>query len=465
MNQSDKLKLAIKKVIDGGRDEADIRTISSAIKSGRLKLVADNKAIATYGNISDSSIITGSQNVFGDNNSVIYGPDAEVIKAIFIDVLGDVPFVSQKKNERDTFPINETPNLKVGIKHDWGDAPDVPAFFGRHEELLILEQWMINDHCRLVAIVGMGGIGKTGLSSSLRMGGIGKTDLSLVLARKIQNEFEYIVWKSLRTAPPIGNILEEWIKFLSNQKDTKRSSNIDESISQLLFYLRERRCLLILDNVEKVLKGGDRVGQCQEGYEDYGELFKKVGETPHQSCLLLTSREIPQEIALREGERRSVRILKLAGLDKESVQKIFSEIGSFSGSDSEWKRITKFYDGNPLALEIVAKYINRILHGNLLEFINEHTTVFSDIRELLDWHFERFSNYEKEIMYWLSINQNPVSNSDLMEDILLSDSKKKVADTMQSLDQRLPLERSNIRFTLQPVLMEYIIDRLIDEVF
>jgi MinD superfamily P-loop ATPase len=33
------------------------------------------------------------------------------------------------------------------------------------------------------------------------MGGIGKTALSVKLAKEIQSEFEYVLWKSLRNAP------------------------------------------------------------------------------------------------------------------------------------------------------------------------------------------------------------------------------------------------------------------------
>src|SRR5690349_4111593 len=76
------------------------------------------------------------------------------------------------------------------MRRDWGEAPDVPVFFGRVKELLSLERWVIEERCRLVAIVGMKGIGKTKLSVRLGKGGIGKTDLSLKLARGIEAQFD-----------------------------------------------------------------------------------------------------------------------------------------------------------------------------------------------------------------------------------------------------------------------------------
>lgn len=44
---------------------------------------------------------------------------------------------------------------------DWWEAVDVSQFGGRQAQLAMLEQWVMQDCCRLIAIVGIGGIGKT----------------------------------------------------------------------------------------------------------------------------------------------------------------------------------------------------------------------------------------------------------------------------------------------------------------
>lgn len=139
------------------------------------------------------------------------------------------------------------------LRQDWGDAPDVPVFFGRTEELETLEKWILVDKCRLVAIVGMGRIGKTGLSIQWGKGGIGKTDLSLQLAKGIQEEFNYVIWRSFLNAPPVKEILSDLTKFLSNQQEINLPDKEDKQISRLLHYLREHRCLVILDNAEAIL--------------------------------------------------------------------------------------------------------------------------------------------------------------------------------------------------------------------
>jgi hypothetical protein len=66
----------------------------------------------------------------------------------------------------------------------------------------------------------------------------------------------------------------------------------------------------MLDNVEVILDP-QRVGQ---GSEAYGQLLKTIGQTPHQSCLLFTSREQPSEITLMEDRQGTCAALSLKGL-------------------------------------------------------------------------------------------------------------------------------------------------------
>ncbi len=374
----------------------------------------------------------------------------------------------EKSKQQEEVIKSSVVTVSVNSKRDWGNAPDVPVFFGRNEELTNLEQWIINDRCRLVGILGIAGIGKTSLSVKLGKGGIGKTDLLLKLARNrnIQDEFEYVIWRSLLNASPVTEILADMIQFLSEQQEINLPDTVEGRVSRLLHYLREHRCMVILDNVETVLQSGTSAGQYREGYEGYGQLLKQVGEVPHQSCFLLTSREKPQVLDRLAGKTKPVRLLELGGLDYLEGRKIFAEIGNgdFSSSDEEWEKLINCYNGNPLALELAARHIKEVFFGNISEFLREGKPVFDDLRDLLDWHFQRLSNNEKEIMYWLAINREPVSISELKEDILSHVAKEKVTSTVQSVQRRLPLERSATGFTLQPVLIEYITEQFIEQV-
>src|SRR5262249_25328380 len=46
-------------------------------------------------------------------------------------------------------------------RQDWGEAPAVAAFHGRAAERDTLTRWLGAERCRLVGVLGMGGVGKT----------------------------------------------------------------------------------------------------------------------------------------------------------------------------------------------------------------------------------------------------------------------------------------------------------------
>lgn len=216
-------------------------------------------------------------------------------------------------------------------RQDWGGAPETAAFFGREAEIAQLEDWVLNQRCRIVAILGIAGVGKTGLSLKLGRGGIGKTDLSLKVARGLAAEFDAVIWRKLLNAPPLPDILADLLNFLSGQQLARLPESLDEQLALLLSYLRQQRCLILLDNGESILQGGEAPGHYRPGYEDYGQLFSQIGETEHQSCLLLTSREKPRDIARLEGKHKPVRCFNLSGLDPDNGQKIFTECGRLLG--------------------------------------------------------------------------------------------------------------------------------------
>ena len=74
-----------------------------------------------------------------------------------------------------------------GRRVEW-EAVDVPSFYGRETELATLEQWVMQEHCRVVSVLGMGGIGKSALVVSLM--------------HQVAQRFEVVIWRSLRDAPP-----------------------------------------------------------------------------------------------------------------------------------------------------------------------------------------------------------------------------------------------------------------------
>jgi hypothetical protein len=326
-------------------------------------------------------------------------------------------------------------------RQDWGEAPDISVFYGRTEERATLEQSIVENRCRLVALWGIGGIGKTALS--------------VKLAQQVWDKFEYVIWRSLRYAQPIEELLADLIEFVSDEQETNHLANVNFRVSRLIEYLRQHRCLLILDAWETVLQSGELVGPYREGFEEYGELLKRVGEVGHSSCLVLTSREKPKEIAELEGTNYPVRSFKLKSLG-EAAREIFRGNG-FSDED-DWEKLISAYRGNPLALKMVSTTIQDLFGGCVSEFLN-NSLFLGDIEYLLAEHFQRLSQLEKEIVCCLAIAREPVSCSQLREGMRLEVSTSELIAALQSLERRAFIETvkegNETLFTLPPVVMKY----------
>ena len=195
------------------------------------------------------------------------------------------------QNQQETLPVVSS----FDRVRDWGEAPDVSIFYGRKQELALLRQWVVKDSCRLVAIIGTSGIGKTALS--------------VRSAQQVEQEFESVIWRSLRHAPSGEQLIRDLLVSLPGEN--RLASILDDPVSQLIEYLQRHRCLILLDNVETIMRSRELAGYYQEQYQDYQELLQRLADASHQSCLIITSREQLKEIALLEGETLPVRSLQL----------------------------------------------------------------------------------------------------------------------------------------------------------
>jgi WD40 repeat protein len=333
---------------------------------------------------------------------------------------------------------------------DWGEAMDVSVFYGRTQELATLNQWILQEHCRVIALLGMGGIGKT--------------TLSIKLAEQLQSQFEVVIWRSLRNASTVEEILDDWIQLASQQTFQPKTTRLDEKLRQLLYYLRQKSCLLILDNYESILQEGQSSGAYLPNYEGYGQLLRYLADTQHLGCLLFTSREKPKGFSQKEGISLPVRSLQINGLPHGEGRGIFLDKGCEIIDETDLEQIFTHYSGNPLALKIVAAAVQELTGGDLREFISYlrgGILQFEDLNDLLVQQFNRLSPLEQQTMYWLAVNRYPVSLADLETDFTLNSSEGDLTEALRSLMRRSLIERKGKSLTLQPVVMEYMTHQFI----
>ncbi|WP_416674885.1 WD40 domain-containing protein [Egbenema bharatensis] len=390
---------------------------------------------------------------------------------------------------------SEAPNQP---RYDLGEAVNVDLFFGRDQELNKLEQWIADsDHrCRIVSLLGVAGIGKT--------------SLAVKLVERVKSKFKFVIWRSLKQAPTLTALLADLIDVLSG-KTAKLNEDSEASIAELMDYLRQYPCLLVLDDVEAILSPQRSAGRYRQGYEQYGELIKYIGEEAHQSCLLLVGREKLNEVALMEGVKLFVKSRKLSGLSVEDAQKIVDVKGfqifeaadsaeeRFPGSaiesaDSEsisvlehiqaWNQLIEHYGGNPLAIKLASTAVYELFNGDVIAFLcqsrnaavsSEHNqfpyqgktihskTIFDSIYDLIEEQINRLPKDERTILNWLALSYAPVSYVELQNAILSPEVRRKFLGLLKSLKDRSLIEVEPPGFTLQPVIREFLIEKLIEQ--
>jgi AAA+ ATPase superfamily predicted ATPase len=89
------------------------------------------------------------------------------------------------------------------ISHlDLKDAPEIGDFYGRKVELSLLQQKILPGKCNLINLLGIRGIGKTALA--------------LKLVDNIKENFEFVIYKSLKSLPSLTQLITEII-YLNDQ--------------------------------------------------------------------------------------------------------------------------------------------------------------------------------------------------------------------------------------------------------
>jgi WD40 repeat protein/transcriptional regulator with XRE-family HTH domain len=347
------------------------------------------------------------------------------------------------------------PATTTGIRREsWGEAPDVVSFVGRASERALLKQWVLDEGSRVVVLLGLGGIGKSLLATRL--------------AHDLAPSFERVFWRGLRDAPAPGEWLGEAIGFLApNDPSPAQAESVQ--VRRLLELLSEARCLLVLDNFETVLQPGGRAGDYRPGYERYGTLLRQLGEAPHQSCLVVTSREEPLEIGPLRGAHGPVRALDLGGLVVEDGQALLRD-KRLEGDEAAWQALVRRYGGNSLALKVVGETTRELFGGSIAEYL-EYATATSGVMvggvgQLLGAQIQRLSDLEMDLLRRLAVAREPVGLAELAADLSLRIGRGATLEAVEGLRRRSLLERAERGpfFGLHSVVQEYVTEQLIQDV-
>jgi tetratricopeptide (TPR) repeat protein len=209
--------------------------------------------------------------------------------------------------------------------------PSLNCWQGRTEERQKIGEWMADRNIRLIGITGLGGFGKSTLAAKIYDDDSAEFDKKFwvdVSRRVTFTELARRVLLRLGLSPP--NV--EAIPELS-------------LVDALVNHLRERRYLLVIDNLESLLQHD---GQWLDAiYQQFVHGWLGCGG---KSVILVTTRERPDLPEI------NLKWLPLPGLSPEEGANLLTALGIL-GTETELLEFAKKAEGHPLLLTLVAGFL------------------------------------------------------------------------------------------------------------
>lgn len=287
---------------------------------------------------------------------------------------------------------SETVAPVIGPRHNL--PPQPTPFVGREPEIQEVLALLNDPDCRLLTLVGPGGMGKT--------------RLSLEVAFRKVDDFQH----GVRFVPLAAISLPALLPTAIAESVGVAFFDSHNPKHQLFNYLREKEMLLVLDNFEQLIEGAEFVSEL-------------LAQCPKLK-VLVTSREA---LSLWEEYTRPVRGMRypdqqnIANIEPYSAVKLFAararRVRNHFDASAELKyiiQICQLVDGMPLGIELAASWLRVLSAEQIVEEIEKNYNFLStnmrniterhrSIRAVFDYSWNLLSPEEMAVFRKLAVFQ------------------------------------------------------------
>ena len=373
-----------------------------------------------------------------------------------------VPFMRQEINnfifadDPDNLTKNDSQAKyveKVSKSHcQWATAPNVKHFMGREKEVDLLTSWSEDQNCNCIVVSGMTGCGKTSLITKF--------------AKSAKERFDCVIWWSLENPPSIITLIENFLNIFNEYSRKYRTIESDKSedlnllLSKLVNCLREKKILLVLDDLESILEIDGKSFHYKKQLESYGHFLRSIVSTNHQSLLVCASRVRPK--LLEYYGTNQVKLLELQGFKKPIIDKLIAA-KSYDGYEKQkLSSLAESLQNNPQLLQIADEHLELFDSDySDIEQIVQELSLLEETIGLLEQELNCLSKLEQEIIFWLAMFNNPISRNYLLDQSPRFDSKIKLANSIRSLTMRTLITEHDSKYFLMPIMKSFLRRKLI----
>ena len=322
------------------------------------------------------------------------------------------------------------------------------SFVGREDDIAEIVNLLADPNCRLLTLVGPGGIGKTRLA------------IEAVPYLK-ERYFDGVLFVDLTPVNSPDAILLAIASTASLSRGTQAQSSEDLS-SEILSYFQDKQLLLILDNFEHVLDGAEHVITLLDVAPDLQ--------------IMVTSREV---LNLQSEWVRSIEGLPYSSNTQSDHPDQFESVQLFVERARQYQRdfsldtekahvvrICQLTDGMPLAIELSATWLKTLSCEGIVQEIQDNLDFLASnlrdiperhrsIRAIFDHTWQRLSKDEQLVLARLSVFRGGFTQ-EAFEDIASG-----TLHILASLADRSLIRSTSVgRYNLHELLRQYADDQL-----
>ncbi|MCJ7510051.1 MAG: DUF4062 domain-containing protein [Dehalococcoidia bacterium] len=360
-------------------------------------------------------------------------------------------------------------------------------FTGRVGERQMLTEWLKDDDHPVLALVAIGGMGKSALTWAwlqrdvlgLPLPGQPKDDPEVAQACRLPEDArpEGVLWWSFyEREARCAAFLNEALTYASGGGvDPKEIASDYDKLRELVALLQGRRLLLVLDGLERELRGypelsaayqGDAVAEDPQG--DFracrdphaADFLRQVTALAGGSRVLITSRLFPRELDGLAGCRHE----DLTGLDPADAVAFFRAQGVKKGTRAEIEAACAPYGYLPLALRLLAGVIVRDPRTPGDIRVADRHPVLPELKgkeqhHILEVSYNALGEKKQGLLSRIAAFRSPMTY-DALSAVSPYRKAKQLDAALQELLDRGLLFRAGDRYDLHPIVRKYAYDRL-----